>query len=829
MKPMKKPDFKLLFPYFAAISIFVIITMVYFSPLLEGKKILQSDIVNFRGMSKEIVDYRNQTGEEPLWTNSMFGGMPAYQISVEHYGFLHGFIGKIITLGLPHPANYVFLYFLGFFLLLIVMRVNPWLAAAGAIGFAFSSYFFIIIEAGHNSKAHAISLLPFVMAGIILTMQKRYLWGGLMTAIFLSLQVKANHPQITYYFAMIVLLYGLFELIRAIREKEIGSFSLSAGVLLLAAMFAVMTNLTSLWSTWEYGKYTIRGKSELTSDQGNRTSGLDKDYATQWSYGRAETMTLLIPDFHGGSSTVKVSENSAIGKALKDNGVSQENIRQFIGQPLPFLYWGDQPFTSGPVYAGAIMVFLFMLGLLIVRGPVKWWLLTSVILSILLAWGHNLMGFTEFFMHYVPGYNKFRAVTMILVIAEFCIPLLGILAVKELTDCSLRDKKLMQRFYIAFAVTAGATLLFALAPGIFLNFTAQNDPLIQQQYQLPEWLMQAIRDERMNMVKSDAFRSFIFITLAAGILWIMLSGKVKKEYAFITIGILILADMFPVNKRYLNNDSFTTPSRVEVPYTPTRADEEILQDKDPNFRVLNLTVNTFNDASTSYFHKSIGGYHGAKLRRYQELIDHGIRNEIEVFSSSISTDNTPVLNMLNTKYLIVPDQERRPVPFPNRNALGNAWFVKAFILVDNADAEIAAMQGFRPDSVAVVDKSFSSEIKGFEPHFDSTDQIILEQYKPNYLKYLAHSKNGGLAVFSEIYYPAGWNAYVDEEPASHFRVNYVLRGMVLPAGKHTVEFRFEPTVYHAGEKISMVSSALLLLLLAGGIVYEYLCRRKSRA
>lgn len=826
---MNKPDFKSFLPYIAAIAVFVIITMVYFSPLLEGKKILQSDIVNFKGMSKEIVDYRSQTGEEPLWTNSMFSGMPAYQISVEHYGFLLGFIGKILTLGLPHPANYVFLYFLGFFLLLIVMRVNPWLAAAGAIGFAFSSYFFIIIEAGHNSKAHAIGLLPFVMAGIIMTMQKKYLWGGLLTAIFLSLQVKANHPQITYYFALIVLLYGLFELIRAVREKGIKSFALSAGILLVAALFALTTNLTSLWSTWEYGQYTIRGKSELTTDQGNRTSGLDKDYATQWSYGRAETMTLLIPDFHGGSSSVKVSENSAIGKALKDNGVSQENIRQFIGQPLPFLYWGDQPFTSGPVYAGAIMVFLFLLGLLIVKGPVKWWLATSVILSVLLAWGHNLMGFTEFFMHYVPGYNKFRAVTMILVIAEFCIPLLGILAVKELADRSLQDKKMMRRFYIAVAVTAATTLIFALAPGLFLNFTAQNDTLIQQQYQFPEWLMQAIRDERMNMVKSDSFRSFIFITLSAATLWIMLSGKLKKEYAFITIGILVLADMFPVNKRYLNNESFTSASRVEVPYTPTKADEEILFDTDPNFRVLNLTVNTFNDASTSYFHKSIGGYHGAKLRRYQELIDHGIRDDIETFSNSISTDSTPVLNMLNTKYLIVPNQERQPIPFPNRNTMGHAWFVKAYLMVENADAEIQALKGFRPDSVAIIDKSFSSELQGFEPLFDSSDQIILKQYKPNYLKYKANSKNGGLAVFSEIYYPKGWNAYLDGKPVSHFRANYVLRAMVLPAGSHSLEFRFEPAVYHTGEKISLFSSALLLLLLAGGVVFEFLRMRKPRA
>ncbi|MEI7664370.1 MAG: hypothetical protein WCK34_19335, partial [Bacteroidota bacterium] len=409
---MQKINFKKFFPYLAAIAIFLVVTLVYFSPLLEGKKILQSDIVNFKGVSKEIVDHRAKTGQEPLWTNSMFGGMPAYQVSVNYTSNLVGQLDKVLTLGLPHPANLVFLYFLGFFILLIVLGIDPWLSIAGASAFAFSSFFFIIIDAGHNSQAHAIGYMAPVIAGIFLTMKRKYLWGGIMTAVFLSLEIKANHPQITYYMAMIVLLLGLFELIEAIRKKGLAPYFKAVGVLVIALLFAVLTNITSLWATWEYGKYTIRGKSELTSNKENKTSGLDKDYATQWSYGIGETMTLLIPDFYGGSSSLKIGENSKVAEAMKTNGLPDETIRQFTQQPLPFMYWGAQPFTSGPVYVGAIICFLFILGLIIVKGPYKWWLLSATILSIVLAWGHNLMPVTNFFLNYFPGYNKFRAVTM---------------------------------------------------------------------------------------------------------------------------------------------------------------------------------------------------------------------------------------------------------------------------------------------------------------------------------------------------------------------------------------------------------------------------------
>lgn len=826
---MKKIEFKKILPYLAAILIFVIITMVYFSPLLEGKKMFQSDIVQFKGMSKEIVDFREKTGQEPLWTNSMFGGMPAYQVSAKYTSNLLGYLDKALTLGLPHPANLVFLYFLGFFLLLLVMGVDPWLSIAGAVAFAFSSYFFIILEAGHNSKAHAIAYMAPVIAGILLTMKRKYLWGGLMTAVFLSLEVKANHPQITYYLAMIALLLGLFKLIHAIRFKELTPFLKAVGILLIALVFAVLTNITSLWATWEYGKYTIRGKSELTTEQGNRTSGLDKDYATQWSYGIGETMTLLIPDFYGGSSSVKINENSKIVEAMKSNGLPDETIRQFTSQPLPFLYWGDQPFTSGPVYVGAIIMFLFVLGLIIVKGPIKWWLLAATLLSILLAWGHNFMWLTDLFLHYLPGYNKFRAVSMILVIAEFTIPLLGILAMREICEKRHDQKALFNGLKIAFIIVGGIVLFFALFPGMFLDFVGAGDKYTQQQYQLPDWLMQAIRDDRLRILSMDAIRSFVFILLAGGLAWAVLFSKIKKEYAYMALIVLFLADMFTVNKRYLNSESFVSKSRMDNPFEPTAADNQILQDKDPNFRVLNLSTNTFNDAGTSYYHKSIGGYHGAKLRRYQELIDHGIQKDIQTFAKSMSTDSTPVLNMLNTKYFIIPNNDRQPVAFPNPRAMGNAWFVSAVQMVDNADAEILAVSTFRPDSVAIVDKLFADELKSFVPSKDSADYITLDSYAANALTYSYQAKNGGLAVFSEIYYPKGWNAYIDGQVAPHFRSDYVLRAMVVPAGSHKIEFKFEPAVFRVGEKISLISSIILIACVILFAAFEILGTRKQKA
>jgi Bacterial membrane protein YfhO len=799
---MKNITFKKVLPYLAGIVIFILITMFYFSPLMEGKKLFQSDIANFQGASKEIVDYRNQTGEEALWTNSMFGGMPAYQISVKYTGNLLRYFDQLFMLGLPAPANLVFLYFLGFFILLLVMRVDPWLSIAGAISFALSSFFFLIIDAGHNSQAHAIGYVAPTLAAIILVFRKKYLLGGILTAFLLSLELLTNHPQITYYMVLIAVIYGITELIQAIRRKEYFSFLKSVGIIIIASVFALLTNITSLWATLEYGKYTIRGKSELTTEKENRTSGLDRDYVTQWSYGKAETMTLLIPDFYGGSSNVKIGKDSKIVDALKANNIPESTIKQFTSQPVSFMYWGNQPFTSGPVYVGAIIFFLFILGLIIVKGPFKWWLLSATVLSIFLAWGHNFMAFTDFFLNYIPGYNKFRAVTMALVIAEVAMPLLGILALKEIFDNLNDQKRLFKALKMALIVVGGITLLFAIVPGMFLDFIGPKDKLIQDQYKFPDWLMQAIRDERLSLVMSDALRALFFVILTAGLIWAVLFKKLQRQYAPFILMVLFLADMVVVNKRYVNNDNFTSKSRVANPFELTPEDEQILQDKSLDYRVMNLSVDPFNDASTSYFHKSIGGYHGAKLRRYQELIEN-----------QISKNNTEVLNMLNTKYLIFTDQSNKKVVQYNPAALGNAWFVKAYNMVENPDAELKALTKFNPKDTLIIEKRWKSELTTYTPGRDPLDVIKLEEYKPNHLIYSYQSKNNGLAAFSEIYYPEGWNASVDGKPTSHFRVNYVLRGMVLPAGTHKVEFIFHPKVYFIGEKISLISSILLLVLM----------------
>ena len=812
---MKNINLKAILPYGVAVAVFLSITIIYLSPLLEGKKLWQSDIAQHLGASKEIADFRAQTGQEPLWTNSMFGGMPAYQVSTVYKGNFIGYLDGLLTLGLPHPANLLFLYLIGFFILLLSMRVDPWLSIAGAIAFGFSSFFFIIIEVGHNSQAHAIGYMAPVIAGLILTFRRHYLWGGLMTAIFLSLEVKTNHPQITYYLAIIALLLGLFKLIHAVRFREIAPFVKSVGVLLIALLFAVLTNITTLWATWEYGKFTIRGKSELAPAGPVKTAGLDKDYITQYSYGIGETMTLLIPGFQGGASVSPLGEKSEVVSAMRVNGIDPGTISQYINQPVPYNYWGNQFSTAGPVYVGAIVCFLFLLGLLIVKGPIRWWLLSATLLSILLAWGHNFMAFSDLFIHYVPGYNKFRAVTMTLVIAEFAMPLLGIIALKVLFENTADREKNFRALKIAFFLSGGITLFFALFPGMFLDFTGPRDSEMAKQ--LPDWFMQAIRDDRKNLLRMDAFRGFVFITLTALLLWGVLFDKIRKQYAYLGLIILFLADMYPINKRHLNNGSFTSRNRAEVPFQPGPADEQILQDRDPNFRVFNLTVDPFSDASTSYFHKSIGGYSGVKMRRYQELIEH-----------HISKQNMAVLNMLNTKYFIVADEKGSPVARYNPAALGNAWFVQSYLLADNADAELNALTGFRPDSVAVVDKKFSAELTRIQPGHDTSDFIREESYAPNRITYQYSAKNNRLAVFSEIWYPKGWNAFVDGAPAPHFRADYVLRAMVLPAGKHNLEFRFEPGVYSAGEKISRSSSILLVILFIAAVLNLLFRKRKTR-
>jgi len=780
---MKK--FKKFSPHLIVILLFVGISFTYFSPVLQGKLLNMADITHHKGMSKEVNDFREATGEEALWTNSMFSGMPAYQISTKSNGNLIQYVAKIISLGIPRPANMLFLYLLGFYLLLLSLKVDYRLSAVGAIAFSFSSYFFIIIMAGHMTKAHAIAYVPMVVAAVLYTYRGRMLLGGVLTALAVALELYANHLQITYYLVLMLILIGLFQFIKDFKANNLTDFSKRSGILILAALLGSATAVTRLSTTMEYGTESTRGKSELTNNLDNKTSGLDKDYATSWSYGVAETFTLLIPNFYGGASQGELTTDSETYQAIK----RAPNAKQLIKQ-LP-LYWGTQPFTSGPTYAGSIVMFLFIFGLLFVKSEIRVWILLATIMSIMLAWGKNFMPLTDLFLDYFPGYNKFRAVSMILVIAEFTLPLLGFVALnKFLTTDSDNKKKPLQ---LAFYILGGLTLIFALLPSLFFDFVGGQDANLAKN----GWPIDALQADRAGLLSADAWRSFIFITLTFGAMWMFLKNKISSKYVIFIVGVLVLADMWTVNKRYLNDDNFARKSKVQVPYQATAADQQILRDTDPNFRVFNQSVSTFNDASTSYFHKSIGGYHGAKLKRYQELIEN-----------HIAKGNMAVLNMLNAKYFITPKGQAQQNP----GAMGNAWFVNKINIVANADAEITALDGFNPANSAIVDTRFSEQII---IGLDNTGaSITLTEYKPNYLKYNSTTAKDGIAIFSEIYYDKGWNAYVDGELKPHFRANYVLRGMQIPAGNHVLEFKFEPGVYHVSERIALASSVILLLLLA---------------
>ena len=793
---MKK--FKKFSPHLIVILLFVGISFAYFSPVLQGRMLDMPDIKHWKGMSKEIADFRKTTGEEALWTNSMFSGMPAYQISAKSNANLIQYVAKTISLGIPRPANLLFLYLLGFYLLLLSLKVDYRVSAVGAIAFAFSSYFFIIIMAGHITKALAIAYVPMVVAAVLYTYRERMLLGGVLTALTVALELYANHFQITYYLVLILLLIGVVQFLKDFKSNNLPDFAKRTGVLLLAALLACGTSITRLSTTMEYGSESTRGKSELTNDLGNKTSGLDKDYATSWSYGIAESFTLLIPNFYGGSSSNSVliledeSETLSFLKRFKN-----KQLANALAQYKSSSYWGNQPFTSGPTYAGSIVIFLFVLGLFFVKSEIRIWLVLATIFSLLLSWGKNFMPLTELFLDYFPGYNKFRAVSMILIIAEFTIPVLGFVALNKFLSNSISLDEKRKPLLFSFYIVGGLSLLFTLMPSLFFDFMSEKDlaPL-QQGVKTPKGFLEGLRSDRAELLSVDAFRSFIFIALAFSLMWMFLKNKITSKYVIFIVGVLVLVDMWVVNKRYLNDDNFARKSKVEVPYKATNADQQILRDSDPNFRVFNQSVSTFNDASTSYFHKSIGGYHGAKLKRYQELIDN-----------HISKGNMAVLNMLNTKYFI----NQKGQVQQNPRAMGNAWFVNKINLVENADAEISALDGFNPLNTAIVDSKFSEQIIfGLD---NTGSSIILSEYKPNYLKYNSSTTKKSIAIFSEIYYAKGWNAYINGELKPYFRANYVLRGMQIPAGNHVIEFKFEPYSYYLSERIALVSSIILILLI----------------
>ena len=807
---MKDFNFKSILPHLLVVLVFMLLTIVYFNPLLSGKAINQGDVERFKGMSKEIVDYRETYHKEPLWTNGMFSGMPAYQISVLYPSNWVRPLIKLTAMGIPHPACIIFLCMLGFYFLLLTFKVDRLLAAAGAVGFALSSYFVILIEAGHNPKGYAIAYMAPVVMGIMMAYRGRMWLGSAIAGIALSLELASNHLQITYYLAMLSGVIVTGELVNSLVTKQMGNFIKSSGMLLVGALLAVLPNITNLLVTEEYGKFTIRGASELSDEKQNKTSGLDRDYATQWSYGIAETFTLMIPNFKGG-------ESQAIGDNQKALADVNPEMRQYVGQSTD-QYWGDQPFTSGPVYIGALICFLFVLGMLILKDNLKWYLLTATILAIMLSWGKNLMGLTNFFMDYLPGYNKFRAVSMTLVIAEFTMPLIAILGVREvvLNPNILKEKR--NSFYIALAATAGLCLLFYIMPTSFQDFYKDGEyesvsAQIKKSGAAAEQIQQfmsGMETARISIFKADALRSFLFIVLGAGLLFVYSLKAFNKNYLYAGLGLLILIDLWAVDKRYLNDKNYVSKSSMETPYMPSPADEQILKDPDPHYRVMNVSLSPFQDATTSYFHKSIGGYHGAKLRRYQDL-----------YERQISKNNMQVLSMLNAKYFIMQNQQSGELLAQrNPSAMGNAWFVKELKWVANPDSELNALTNFNPSLTAVVDKKWEKDLQSGAFQFDSNATIKLKSYKADELVYEAQAATAQMTVFSEIYYAKGWNAYVDGKLTPHLGVNYVLRGMVLPAGKHEVVFKFEPEAYYKGEKIAMAGSILLFLFVIAGVFMQ---------
>ena len=815
-------------PDLIAILAFVLLSFAYFFPAdMEGRILFQHDSVAGVGAGQESKEYLERTGERTRWTNAIFGGMPTYQMSPSYDSTkVLNWAEKLYRLYLPDYVMLTFMMMIGFYLLLRAFGLSVWLASLGGIVWAFSSYFFILISAGHIWKFITLAYVPPTIAGVVLAYRKKYLLGGLVTAFFIALQILSNHIQMSYYFMFVILFMVVAYFADAYQKKELPHFFKASAVLVLGAAVGACINLSNLYHTYEYSKETMRGKSELKQEVAaakQTSSGLDRDYITAWSYGIGETWSLLVPNVKGGSSSAILSQSKAAME--KANPMYGSVYSQFPQ------YFGDQPWTAGPVYVGAFVLFLFVLGCFIVKGPLKWALLGATVFSILLSWGKNLMGLTDFFIDYVPLYNKFRAVSSILVIAEFTIPLLAVLALKEIVGkpAVLKEKESRTALFISLALTAGVALLLAVAPGmLFSDFVTPREMAALQQGLPQEHLMPLVSnmtEMREAIVASDAWRSFFIIVIGCVLLFLYQQQKLKASLMVAGVTLLCLADMWTVNKRYLNDDLFVPKSQRTEAFVKTQADEIILQDTAQNYRVLNFVGfpgNTFNENNTAYWHKSVGGYHAAKLRRYQEMIDHHIMPEMEATyrevaqasgrMDSVDASKFRVLNMLNTKYFIFPaDKDGQPVPVVNPYAYGNAWFVDRVQYVKDANEEIAALNTVVPTETAVVDAKFKDALTGWsEGHKDAESVVQLTSYEPNRLTYHVSSAKGGVVVFSEIYYP-GWQATIDGAPVDIARADYILRAMHVPSGSHTIEMWFEPQSIRVTETIAYVALALLVI------------------
>ena len=867
MKIMKiKEILKKVLPYAVIVAGFVVIAYAYAPQVLQGKVVNQSDISSWKGMSHEILEWNEEHPDDPaLWTGSMFGGMPATQISVDYRGDATDPFYNLLFWG-QRPPSYLIISLLGGFLLFLAFGVNPWLSAVGAIAVTFCSYNMQIVQVGHNTKMVAIAFMPWVLAALVYAYRRKALLGAVFFALALSFQIKANHPQITYYLAFIVFGYAIAELCGAVaaqrrrkaavrnavpvsdsiltsgttveppfRETPVGRWLIASVLVLVGGLLGIATNANKLLPTYEYAEYTMRGGSELTHDEHNQTGdGLKLDYATAWSYGIEETPNLLIPDFNGGSSSGELSRDSETFRVLQSYGVNAESMRK--GMPL---YWGPQPFTAGPMYLGAVSLFLFVFGLCVIRGRYKWWIAGVSLLALLLGWGSHFMWFSEIFFKYAPLYNKFRTVSMILVILQVTVPLMGILGVNAALFAKepLPDRKVRNGLLTALGVTGGISLLFALFPGLAGDFSSASDAAV---FGGNEQLIRALQDDRRSLLRSDAFRSLIFIVLAAGVFFASWKGKLKTMPAVALLGILLLVDLWGVDKRYLNKEHFVTERNFDSPFNPRPVDNAIHQDTDLSYRVLDLSVNTFNDAIVSYHHKTIGGYSPAKLQRYQDLIDFHIAPEmramIDDVNSAMSTARTvgdlenalgyyPVLSMLNTKYVVI-DPGSLPLTYDRR--LGNGWQVSRVRTAPTADAEMAALGEIDPAVEAVIFDPEAPEGTVTEYAGADSGRVELVYYSPNRLRYDVSAPAKGLAVFSEIWYPAGWKAFVDGNEVPVLRADYALRALMIEEGDHEVEFVFDPASFTVGRNISLASSIAILVLLAGAVLYSVLFADKRK-
>ena len=832
---------KMLLPHIIAVVAFLFITMAYFSPMLQGKVLSQHDVTQYQGSAKEISDYYYNEGKTSAWTGSMFSGMPAYQIGV-HGGspnFLDYLEAPVKALG-NTTAGPVFAGMLMAYILFCLMGFSPAVAILGAVAYSLSSYNIVILNAGHVTKAWALAYMPLIVAGFMSLFKNKILLGSVLVGLGLALQIKSNHLQVTYYTGLLSVILFITYAVEVLSKKNYKSFLMSCGAMIIAVALAVLANMGNIYGNMEMARESTRGKSELTSPKSEsekQSTGLDKDYAFGWSYGKAETFTFLVPNLYGGESKPYDKDAQSI-KVLTQKVQSGEIPAEFANQVsrIP-QYWGDQPFTQGTVYLGAIVCFLFLLGMIIIRSNVKWGLLVATIFFILLAWGKNLEWFNDWFFYHFPLYSKFRAVSTALVVPALTIVMVAVWGIKEFFSGEIDKKKLKKALYISLGVVGGLCLILWIAPGAFFNFTSGADA--QWKAQVPEWYYNALLTDRQDLMSSDALRSLVFVLLGGAILYFSLRTKVDTKkmtiYGSLGLTVLVLIDLWGIDKRYLNENNFVAKSTYKTEtFSPSVADQAILKDQHPSYRVLNLN-NPFAETTTSYYHKSIGGYHAAKLKRYQELIDNRLDGEVNQIIGTFSSQNidtimasfnkTKALNMLNAKYVIYhPEQP----PLVNPNAMGNAWFVNEYKLVNNADEEIAAINTLDPHTTAVVDKRFESELSGLKITPDSTATIELVSYKPDVLTYKTKAASEQLAVLSEIYFSNGWQAYVDGKEVPHFRADWTLRAMRVPAGEHEIVFKFEPQGYYNSRHVATASSAVLVLLLIGIIIRPFVLKRKEK-